>query len=301
MTHRLVHLTAIAKTHFNFGGMHIHIHTGGVDLDIQGIHRLTVTMQHIFIRAACGMHDHFVSYKATVHIRELMVCARTRGVRYACTSQHGYMTGLVMHSYRVSQKIVPQHIGQAAVEGGLACLVSAVMRLRAPLLDQFAFMPNGKAHFGPGEGVATHGFDAMRQFGVVGFQKLATCRRAVKQLFDFNRGALRTRGGLQFAAAAVEQHGGVLCGCAREHREFRHRMNRGQSFAPKAHGANRFKFTQAVDFAGRMALQGNGQLSCRNANAVVFYADQTHTACEQTHGDIGGTRVKRVVHQLAHH
>ncbi len=72
------------------------------------------------------------------------------------------MTGLVMHSDRVTQKIVTQHIGQATIECVLACLVSAIVRLLALLFDQFAFMPNGKAHFGAGEGMTTHSFDAMR-------------------------------------------------------------------------------------------------------------------------------------------
>ena len=40
--------------------------------------------------------------------------------------------------------------------------------LGAPLLHQFALVPNGKAHLGAGEGMAAHGFHALGHFGVVG-------------------------------------------------------------------------------------------------------------------------------------
>ena len=50
-----------------------------------------------------------------------------------------------------------------------------------------------------------------------------------------------------------------------------------------------------------MALESNRQFIAQDALPIVFYADQAHTACHQPHGDLAGTCVQRVVHQLAHH
>ena len=50
-----------------------------------------------------------------------------------------------------------------------------------------------------------------------------------------------------------------------------------------------------------MALEGNRQLLWGDAPAVVFHGDQAHTTGEQAHRDVGGTRVQRVVEQLAQH
>ena len=59
----------------------------------------------------------------------------------------------------------------------LALLQAGGTRVHAPLLDQLALVPDGKAHIGAGQGVAAHGFNAMGQLGAVAFQKFAACRR----------------------------------------------------------------------------------------------------------------------------
>ena len=78
-------------------------------------------------------------------------------------------------------------------------------------------------------------------------------------------------------------------------------MDGGQGLTPEAHRAHRFQIAQVGDFAGRMALECDGQLRGGNAHAVVFHTDEAHPASQQAHGDVGGTCVERVVHQLAHH
>jgi hypothetical protein len=71
----------------------------------------------------------------------------------------------------------------------------------APLRDQLAVVPDGKAHVGPGQGVAAHRLDAVGQLGGVGLEELAACRRAEEQLFHFHGGAGAAGGG--FAARRV--------------------------------------------------------------------------------------------------
>ena len=49
-----------------------------------------------------------------------------------------------------------------------------------------------------------------------------------------------------------------------------------------------------------MAPEGQHQFIGQYAEAIVFHADQAHTTGQQTHSDLGGAGVKRVVYQFAH-
>ena len=190
-----------------------------------------------------------------------------------------------------------QHIGQA-----LAQCHHAPAGHGAPLGDQFAVVPDGKAHVRAGQRMSAHSFHAVGQLGGVGFQKLAASGGGEEQLAHFNGGAPRARSGLKLATAAVEQPT-MRLGIGfnpRQQRDFGDRADCGQGFAPKTHGAYRFQIAQAGDLAGGVALEGGGQFGAQDAIAVVFHADQPHAAGLQAQGDLGGARIEGVVHQFAH-
>ena len=75
VAHGLVDFAAVAEAHFDLGGVYVHIHPCRVHGDIQGVHRLAVAVQHVFIGAAGGVGEDFVSHKAAVHVAELLVTA----------------------------------------------------------------------------------------------------------------------------------------------------------------------------------------------------------------------------------
>ena len=79
--HGLVHFAAVAKPQFDFGGVHVHIHTGRVHADVQGIHRLALTVQHIFISTAGCVAQHPVAHIAAIHIGKLMISPRPCRIR----------------------------------------------------------------------------------------------------------------------------------------------------------------------------------------------------------------------------
>ena len=208
-------------------------------------------------------------------------------------------------AHALGQKLGAEHVREALVQGG-ECSVHGGIRQRhiqaaAPLLDQLAFMPNGKAHIGAGQCVAAHGLYAVREFGGVGFQELAARGRAVKQLFDFDGGALAPRHRAQLAGPAVEQIGIIQAASPRQYCAISYGIDSGQRFAAKAHGRHALQVVQVADLAGGVALEGDGQLVAQDALAVVFHADQAHTAGQQPQGDLGGAGVQRVVHQFTHH
>ena len=75
-----MYISGISETHLNFGGMHIHIHAFWVHFQKENVHRLTLSVQYILIRRANGVGDDLVSNKALIHVSELMVSSRSRGL-----------------------------------------------------------------------------------------------------------------------------------------------------------------------------------------------------------------------------
>ena len=93
----------------------------------------------------------------------------------------------------------------------------------------------------------------------------------------------------------------VLLSGARGQRQFADRSDRGQGLATKTHGGNRFKVVQIADLAGGVATQGQWHVSGLQTDAIVFHADETNPAFDQTHHHLGSTGVQSVVHQFTHH
>ena len=214
MAHGLVYLAAVAKAHFNLGRVNVDIDPGRINLQIQGVNRLLLAVQHIFISAACGVRQHLVAHKAAIDIAKLVIGARTGSVWNTGQARHMDGAGPVIDRHGVADKAVAQHIGQTPGNGIHAFASSA------PLLHQLAFMPDGKADIGPGQGVAAHGFNAVGQLGGVGLQELAPRRGGEEQLLDLYRCALVAGGGAQLTAAGIEQEGRVLPRWARQDRGF---------------------------------------------------------------------------------
>ena len=213
VAHRLVHSPAVPKAHLDLGRVHIHIDQRGVDLHEQGVGGLFVAVQHVFVSAARPVHDHLVAHKTAIDIGELVVGARASGVGQTRAADHLERPSVVLDRDGLRHEFFAQHIGQALFQ---ACRAG----VHAPLLDQLALVPDGKAHVGAGQGVAAHGLDAVRQLGAVAFQKLAARGGREKQLFHLHRGAHSAGGGADLAGAAVQGKGGGLAIHAREQGEF---------------------------------------------------------------------------------
>ena len=303
MANGLVHFAAVPKAHLDLGGVYVHVDAQRVDLDIQRIHRLLLAMQHVFIGAARGMGDHLVAHEAPIDVAKLLVGARARGVGQARTTGDQQVAVAVIDGDRFIHEVGVEHVAESALDGFLQLVgIAQIGRVHrgSPLLDQFAFVPDRKAHIGPRECVAANGLDTVREFGRIGLQKLAARGCGEKQFLHFHRRAAAARCGAQFAAAGIEQKGaGLVCG-AGEQGGLGHRGDGGQRLAPKAHGVDRFQIVQIGDLAGGVAAQGDRQLLGRNARTVVFHRNQAHTAREQAHGDLRGARIERVVDQFAH-
>ena len=303
MANGLVHLAAVAKAHLDFGGVHVDVHARGVDADVERVDRLAVAVQHVFVGAARGVANHLVAHVAAVDVGVLPVAARARRIRNAGQTHDLHAAGVLaadfgpLHGDAVCHKVFAHHIGQALAKRGHAERVHG-----APLGHQLAFVPNGKAHVGARQGVATHGFYAVRQFGGVGFEEFAPRWCGVKEFAHLHRGANLAGVGADFAAACVDQPAVRLRGhgAARGDADLGDGRHGGQGLAAKTHGLHTLQVVQAADFAGGVALERGGQFRAGDAATVVFDRDQAHTTGEQTQGDLAGPSVQGVVDQLAH-
>ena len=123
MAHRLMHFTAVAKTHFDLGRVHVHIDPRRVDVYVQRIHRLALAVQHVFVGAAGGVRQHLVAHIAPVDIGKLLVGSGAGGVRNARAAPDpnqrlavgAARAAFVMHGDGLRDKFAAQHIGQALV------------------------------------------------------------------------------------------------------------------------------------------------------------------------------------------
>ena len=290
MAHRLVYLAPVAKAHLNLGRVHIHIHPQRVDGDEQHPAGLAAAVQHVLIGRACAVADQSVTHIAAVDIGILLVAAAARGIGQAGAALHPHRAQGQFQRPALGDERFAQHVGDALIGTGAA-----------PLCHQLAVMPHGKTDTGSHQGMSTHGLQAMRQFGGVGLQELAACRGGKKQLTHFHTGAGGACGWLQLTTAGVQPAGMGGVGGAAGQAELGDRRDGGQRLATKPHRAHRFQLGQIGDLAGGVALHGQGQLAGRDAVAVVLDHDAAHAASHQTHGDLRGTGVQRVVDQLPHH
>ncbi len=113
MAHGLVYFAAVAKAHFDFGRVYVDIDPRRVDGDVQRIHRLALTVKHVFIRTAGGVAQHLVAHKAAVDIAVLLIRPRARCVRQTSTASDGDAPVAVLHRHGLRDKALAQHIGQA--------------------------------------------------------------------------------------------------------------------------------------------------------------------------------------------
>ena len=121
------------------------------------------------------MGQHFVAHKTAVDVAVLVVGTRAGGVGQTCAAGDGDGTFAVRHGDRLLDEVFTQHIRQTTGQS-ILYFALAGHKTGTPLLNEFAFVPDGKTHVGPGQRVAAHRFHAVGEFGGVGFQEFAACR-----------------------------------------------------------------------------------------------------------------------------
>jgi len=141
----------------------------------------------------------------------------------------------------------------------------------------------------------------MPEFGRLGAQELAPCRRIEVEVGDAHGGAWSARGGLHLADAGafgLEGRAALRLARARGERQARHRGNRSERFAAEAHGRDGLEVLERADLAGGMARERVAQVGFRDPLAVVLHLDAPRAALVERDADLGGARVQAVLEQF---
>ena len=81
MKYELVYRARIAKPHFGFGGMDVHVDRSGIDLEIQHVRRMPLMVQDIFVSLSDRVCKQAIAHVTTVHERVLRIALRARLLR----------------------------------------------------------------------------------------------------------------------------------------------------------------------------------------------------------------------------
>ena len=189
--------------------MHVDIHPVGRNVDVEHIDGLAVAMQDVFVGAAGGVCDDLIAHKTAVHIGELLIrsCPSVIGqARSPTHSQANVASGdLKVNGHTLRFEVVAQNISHALECGCVVIGCKVTGGRRAPLLNQFAVMPNRKSDPRPSQCMAPHSLDAVGELGCVSFQEFASSRCGEKQFMNRYGRADLARAGAQFTGPAVQQ------------------------------------------------------------------------------------------------
>jgi hypothetical protein len=269
--------------------VHVHVHAVGCDVDEERIRRLPPAVQHVLVGGAHAVRDELVAHVAAVDPHVLLVGTRPRRLRRARAALDAQHAEVQRDRAAVRDEVVAQHVDQARLG-----------RAPAPLLRELAVVPQREGHIGPRERMAAQRLDAVRELGGLGLQELAARGRAEEELAHFDARAHAARRGRQLARACVQALRMRGIGRAAGDGQVGDRGDGGQRLAAKAHRGHALQVGQRGDLAGRVAAQRQRQFAGRDAAPIVLDHDGADAAGQQAHGDFGGARIERVVHQLAH-
>ena len=290
-----MHGAAVAKAHFDFRRMDIHIDQCRIQFQRQHVGGIAVAVQHVLIGGAHRVGQQFVAHEAAIDIEILRIGACLGGSRQASKTMQTQAAGSIAGGF------VQRQPGRGEI---LAQDMRAALRHLGgvPVVDGFAIVRQRKGHIRPCQRDAAHHFGAMAEFGLIGLQKFAPSRGIEIQVLHINSRAGRTRGGRCAAGRCAGNFPGVggIQG-ARSQRQLRHRGDRGQRFAPKTQRGNVFQIVQRSNFGCRMTRQGQRHLLRCDAASIVSDSDALDAALFQPYGDVGGTGVERVFEQLFDH
>ena len=163
-----------------------------IDLEDQGIGRVTVVMQHILIGLTQGVGQHFIAHETAVDEEILCLATAAHGGRQRAQASQRNTPGTFVHAHRGGGKILAEDGADAA--GVILCLE---LPLRACIVLQ------AETDVVPRQCDAAEYLVAMGIFGGVRAQEFASCWRIEKKFLRFDAGTGFLSGWLRLRDAAV--------------------------------------------------------------------------------------------------
>ena len=161
----LMHGTRVAETHLGFGGMHVDVHQGGVDVEEEHVSRMPLVVQHVPICLTDGVRGELVPNVAPVDEEILRVAraARLRGQPDRATQAQG--AARRVHGQRRGAKVLPEQGTDTLLKG---------LRLQVP--PHAVVVLQRERKFGARKRHSLECLLAMRVLGRLGSQKFAARR-----------------------------------------------------------------------------------------------------------------------------
>ncbi len=289
MLDALVHERLIAKPHFGFRRMHVHIHAvcGNVD---EEVHLGTSLLDRsVAVRVDNRVGNRPILHDAAVHEHVL------RPSRRSLLGEGGHEP----FDAEPRQRLAHRHqVGTIAED-----LKQPILELRddRPVRKGAGPAREGESDFRVAERELRHDPRHLRGFAGVGLEKLPARRQVVEQVADFDGRAFGSADLLNRGdRAAVDPNLGPrhLAAQAGLHDEMRDRRNAGQGFAAEAERVDGREIVCPPDLARRVTLERQACIFGAHALAVVFDPHETLTA--QLDVDLNAPRagVDRVFDEL---
>ncbi len=282
----------IAKAHLVLGGMHIHIHLGRIQLQVQHKSRVAAVVQHIPIGLLHRVGDQPVANNPPVDEKVLQVClaTRERGQTHPTPQLQGRHLRLningLLHKRRAANRGHPPLALRLASAG-------------LKIVQHLAVMAQTEGHVEARQGQALDHFFQVIEFGLFRAHELAPGRGIKKQVAHFHGGTARMGRRLHLHFHIAPLAGGtaafatVFIGIAGEG-QAGHGADTGQGLTAKPQAVHSLQVFQRGYFAGGVAGQGQRQVVSGHADAVVAYADQLAAAGLHVYIHPGSTRIKAV-------
>ena len=295
--HELVHSPRVAEAHLDLGRMHVDVDARADRSRGTARRPAGVAVQHVVVGCAHRVREQLVAHEAAVDEEVLRVGARARAA-----------SGVPA---RPRSAAAPPLVASTGGAGGEVRRRARRRRARARRLraqhvrTDAAVVPDVK----PTSGRASACGEQPRRSGRTRSprsQELAPRRRVEEELAHFDRGAAaRAPPAAARRLRAFEPRSRCVRRVARRgcDRQARHRGDRGQRLAAKAHASRRASRSSSVAIllvAWRASASGSSSRAMPRA-VVARRCMRLMPPAARSHVDLAGAGVERVLEQLLHH
>jgi hypothetical protein len=293
----IVHQALLAETHLVLGWMHVDIHPGRIEFQIQHERGVTPMKKHVGISLTHGVGNDAIAHQSTVDVEILRVGLGARRRRQTDPTGQMQAGHGVIDAQALCRKLLTQHLGYPLHRG-------LFVTGRFPDAHRLAVVAEPELHRAAGQRQRLQQVVDVREFGALDTQEFSARRHVVEQIAHFHAGArrmLRRTRGLQLAAIHFDAKCSVLPAHARGQREARDRRHRGQRLAAKTHAGDVFQIVEAANLAGRMRGHRQRQFVGTDTATIVAHPDQPAAALFDIHFNARGARIEAVLDQLLDH
>ena len=292
--HRLEENLVFFELDFRLGGVDIHVHGGGVHVQIDEIGRRATLRHLVFIGLHHGLVQQGAAEVSAVDKEKLVSQGFAGALRLADIPLQRGNGGLGRYVHKLADKGGPQKVLDAEFMalGGLHHM------------DVLAVVGKGEGHVLPGEGHPLKLFHNVAELYVVAFEELAAGGNVVKEVPHRNvgsRGAGDFPGALVLGGRHGHFHAQLLGGHAGAEAYLRHGGDGGQGLSAEAEGKDAMQVFGRCQLGGGMPLEAQHGVVRAHAAAVVNYLNQGAAGIGHHHFHVRGAGVHRILHEFLHH